>query len=125
ALPVIANLDRDVNAALAGTALSGAHLAVGGPAAFFVDMQSIGNSDFRIMSAVLIAGIFVVLALLLRSLVAPFYLLASVILSYAATMGLTALVSLGVFHEAGISFCYHRSCSSSWWRSVLTTTSSS
>ena len=104
ALPVIRHLDRDVNAALAGSALSGAHLAVGGPASFFVDMQSIGNSDFRVMSAVLIAGIFVVLALLLRSLVAPFYLLASVILSYAATMGLTALVSIGVFHEAGISF---------------------
>lgn len=104
ALPVIANLDRDVNAALAGTALSGAHLAVGGPAAFFVDMQSIGNSDFRIMSAALIAGIFIVLALLLRSLIAPFYLLASVVLSYAATMGLTTAVFVGIGGQPGISF---------------------
>lgn len=104
ALPVIRGLDGDVNEALAGTALSGAHLSVGGPAAFFADMQSIGNNDFRVMSAALVAGIFIVLALLLGSLIAPFYLLASVILSYAATMGLTAGVFVGLGHEAGISF---------------------
>src|SRR5579864_1795749 len=104
ALPVIRNLDRDVNQALAGTTLTGAHLAVGGPAAFFADMQSIGNSDFRIMSATLIAGIFIVLALLLQSLIAPFYLLASVIFSYAATMGLTTGVFVGIGGQPGISF---------------------
>jgi RND superfamily putative drug exporter len=104
ALPVIRNLDKVVDGAVAGTALSGAHLAVGGPAAFFVDMQDIGNADFRVMTAVLIGGIFVVLALLLRSLVAPFYLLASVVLSYAATLGLCALVFIKGFGEPGISF---------------------
>jgi len=104
ALPLIRGLDETVNRALAGSALSGAHLAVGGPASFFVDIQDIGNADFRVMSAVLIAGIFIVLALLLRSVVAPFYLLASVVLSYAATMGLCTLLFVVVLGDPGISF---------------------
>ena len=55
-------------------------------------MRRISNDDSRVLFAVIIAAIFVVLALLLRSLVAPFYLLASVVLSYAATMGITVVV---------------------------------
>jgi RND superfamily putative drug exporter len=104
ALPTIRDLDDVTDRALAGTALSGARLAIGGPASFFVDMQDIGASDFRVMTAVLIGGIFLVLALLLRSVVAPFYLLASVVLSYAATMGLCVAVFIGLFNEPGISF---------------------
>lgn len=104
ALPIIRSLDDIANKALSGTALSGSRLAVGGPASFFVDMQDIGNSDFRVMTAVLIGGIFLVLAWLLRSLIAPFYLLASVVLSYAATMGLCVFLFVGIFGDAGISF---------------------
>lgn len=102
-LAVVRDLDTKVNDALAGSALAGARVYVGGPATFFSDMQTIGNHDFRVIAAVLIAGIFTVLALLLRSLVAPFYLLASVIASYAATLGLTSAVFDGIFHQS-ISF---------------------
>ena len=103
-LATIRQLDSVAATTLAGGPLSGAHLYVGGPASFFSDMQTIGNHDFRVIVAVLIAAIFVVLALLLRSLVAPFYLLATVVLSYAATMGLLVAVFHGAFGISGISF---------------------
>jgi RND superfamily putative drug exporter len=99
-LAVVRDLDTKVNDALAGSALSGARLSIAGPATFFSDMQTIGNHDLRVIAAVLIAGIFVVLALLLRSLVAPFFLLASVVASYAATLGLTSAVFDGIFHQS-------------------------
>lgn len=54
------------------------------------------RAGFRVMSAVLTGGIFLMLALL-HSLVAPVYLLASVVPSCAATIGLCA----DVFHGAG------------------------
>jgi putative drug exporter of the RND superfamily len=104
ALPVIGHLDQTANNALAGTALSGARLEIGGPPAAFTDMQQVGNRDFRVMTAVLLAGIFAVLALLLRSLIAPFYLLATVLVSYAATLGLTSAVFDGLLHQKGLSF---------------------
>jgi hypothetical protein len=67
-------------------------------------MRQLSNDDFRVIVAVIIGAIFVVLALLLRSLVAPFYLLASVILSYAATMGITVAVFQGILGDPGITF---------------------
>jgi RND superfamily putative drug exporter len=67
-------------------------------------MRQISNDDFRLIVIVIVAAIFAVLALLLRSLVAPLYLLATVILSYAATMGITVAVFQGLVGDAGITF---------------------
>jgi uncharacterized membrane protein YdfJ with MMPL/SSD domain len=101
---VFHSIDNAVNDTLAGGPLSGARLAVGGPAAFYVDIQDIGSTDTRTMGVVLFGGIFLVLALLLRSAVAPFYLLATVLASFAATLGLTVIVFQGIIGDAGISF---------------------
>jgi RND superfamily putative drug exporter len=104
ALDAFERIDDTAAHALAGTALTGARLNVGGPSSFYADMRQISNRDFRTIVAVILAAIFVVLALLLKSLVAPFYLLASVVLSYAATMGITVAVFQGVFGAEGITF---------------------
>ena len=101
---VFHSIDDAVDETLAGGPLSGARLAVGGPAAFYVDIQDIGSTDTRTMGVVLFGGIFLVLALLLRSAVAPFYLLATVLASFAATLGLTVIVFQGIIGDAGISF---------------------
>jgi uncharacterized membrane protein YdfJ with MMPL/SSD domain len=101
---VFHHIDDVTAATLAGGPLSGARLAVGGPASFYVDIQDIGGSDTRTMAMVLFGGIFLVLALLLRSLVAPFYLLATILASFAATLGLTVIVFEGILGQSGISF---------------------
>jgi uncharacterized membrane protein YdfJ with MMPL/SSD domain len=104
ALDVFEHIDDTTANALAGTALTGSTIAVGGPSSFYADIREISNSDFRLLCAVIIGAIFVVLALLLKSIVAPFYLLASVVLSYAATMGITVVVFEGILGQAGITF---------------------
>ena len=104
ALDAIRKIDDTANTALAGTALSGARINVGGPSSFYADMRQISNDDSRVIFGVIIGAIFVVLALLLRSLVAPFYLLVSVVLSYAATMGITVFVFQGILGDPGITF---------------------
>ena len=43
-------------------------------------MRQISNDDFKLIVVVIVIAIFLVLAVLLRSLVAPVYLLATVIL---------------------------------------------
>ncbi|MFV0426026.1 MAG: MMPL family transporter [Beutenbergiaceae bacterium] len=65
---------------------------VGGAAAERLDTQQTTASDLRIIVPVVLAVIFLMLVLLLRSLVAPLLLLAANVLSFAATMGLSALV---------------------------------
>src|SRR3546814_3258480 len=69
------------------------------PSSFYADMRQISNDDFKLIVVVILAAIFIVLALLLRSLVAPLYLLATVVLSYAATMGITVAVFQGLLGE--------------------------
>ena len=77
---------------------------VGGLSAVFADVRDANNRDLAVIFPV--AGLFiaVVLALLLRSLVAPLYLMAAVVLGYLSTMGATVIVFLGIGPQAGVSF---------------------
>jgi RND superfamily putative drug exporter len=78
--------------ALSGTRLAGAHVLITGEAPLNANLQSYFLRDFRVVAIAVLLGVLIVLILLLRSLVAPIYLLLSVLLSYAAAMGLTTLV---------------------------------
>lgn len=104
ALADFRRLDDIATEALSGTSLAGSAVEVAGPTSFYADIQEVGTRDFRVMSAVLVIGIFIVLALLLRSLVAPFYLLATVVLSYTATLGITVIVFRTILGQDGITF---------------------
>jgi RND superfamily putative drug exporter len=101
---VVRHLDDHAAAALAGSSLAGARLVVGGPGAFLVDFQDGANGDFRAIAALVLAAALVVLALLLRSAVAPLYLLPTAVLSFTAALGLTVIVFQGVFDHPGLSF---------------------
>ena len=91
-------------ATLSGGPLSGARLAVGGPPAIFADIETLGAADFHRVAAVLLVAILVVLVVLLRSPVTPLYLLATVVLSYAAALGLTATLFSRLLGQGDISF---------------------
>ncbi len=76
---------------------AGTDALVGGSTAVYVDIRAAMNRDYSVVFPAAAALIFLVLALLLRSLVAPWYLLASVGLGFGATLGATALL----FQQAG------------------------
>jgi RND superfamily putative drug exporter len=82
---------------------SGVEILAAGPTAFYGDMRRIGTEDFRVMILQVALIVLLVLGLLLRSVVAPFYLLATVLLSFAATMGATVLVFQVLGASDGIS----------------------
>ncbi|PFG41352.1 RND superfamily putative drug exporter [Georgenia soli] len=65
---------------------------VGGAAAQRLDTQETAAQDLRTIIPVVLVAIFLMLVLLLRSVVAPLVLLAANVLSFGATMGLSALV---------------------------------
>ncbi|RZQ60020.1 MMPL family transporter [Amycolatopsis suaedae] len=70
----------------------GAQAKVGGPTAVQLDTQDTSARDRAVIIPIVLVVIFAVLALLLRSLLAPLLLIATVVLSFAATMGVSALV---------------------------------
>ena len=77
---------------------------VAGEAPAFYDISSISNSDLLHVIPIAIVVIGVLLALVMRSLVAPLYLIASVGLSYFAALGLAVVVFIEIGGSGGITF---------------------
>jgi RND superfamily putative drug exporter len=79
----------------------GADAKVGGPTAIQADTQSTSRRDLRVLIPIVLAVILVILVLLLRALVAPTVLISTVVLSFAATIGVSALFFNHVFNFPG------------------------
>lgn len=76
-------------------------ILVGGSSAVSYDVDQASRHDNRLIIPVVLLLIGIILSLLLRSLAAASLLLATVVLSYAATLGVCQLVFHNVFHFAG------------------------
>lgn len=77
---------------------------VGGITAVFADINSANNRDLSVILPVAAVLIALILAALLRSLVAPIYLVIAVLLNFAATLGATVYVFQGIQGEPGVTF---------------------
>ena len=101
--------------------VSGADALVGGATAI-IDVRESSQRDNTVIIPIVLLVIFVVLALLLRALLAPVLLIATVVLSFAATLGVASLVFDYVFRWPGSDpRCRStRLCSSSRWASTTT-----
>ncbi len=98
---------RSLQTLMAGQASSfgpGATTYVGGATAEYADVQSTISSDFLRVAVITIVGILIVLILLLRALAAPAYLVLTVLLSYSASLSLSAFLVQTVFGQPGINY---------------------
>jgi RND superfamily putative drug exporter len=84
--------------------IGAADYGVGGQAPAIYDISSISNSDLATVIPIAIAVIGILLALVMRSLVAPLYLIASVGLSYLAALGLSVLLFVEIAGDGGLVF---------------------
>jgi putative drug exporter of the RND superfamily len=75
-----------------------------GEAAALYDISDTANHDLRVIVPIAVLAIGLLLALVLRSLVAPLYLIVSVVLSYLAALGVATLAFIVIGGESGISF---------------------
>src|SRR5580693_6709822 len=78
--------------------------AVGGEAPALYDISAVSNSDLVKVIPIAIVVIGILLALVLRSLVAPLYLIASVGLSYLAALGLSVILFVDIGESQGLVF---------------------
>ena len=87
-----------------GSAPSGTTAVVGGMTSIFVDINAATEHDYAVVFPVAAVLIMLILGLLLRSVVAPWYLIASVGLGFGATLGATVLVFQHIRGEPGLIF---------------------
>ncbi|UFS58526.1 MMPL family transporter [Subtercola endophyticus] len=74
---------------------------VGGQTALSLDTNTTAQRDLATIIPIVLLVILVILMLLLRAIVAPLLLIATVVLSYSATLGISAVVFNHVFDFAG------------------------
>ena len=84
--------------------IGAADYGVGGQAPAIYDISSISNSDLLHVIPIAIVVIGILLALVMRSLVAPLYLIVSVGLSYLAALGLSVLLFVDLAGDGGLVF---------------------
>jgi RND superfamily putative drug exporter len=75
---------------------AGSTALVGGVSSTFADISAANSRDLRVIFPVAGLLIAAILALMLRSLVAPIYLMIAVVLSFFATLGATVLAFQGI-----------------------------
>ncbi|MEV7616978.1 MMPL family transporter [Streptomyces sp. NPDC089799] len=93
---------RTVEAARAAVhGVEGADAQVGGNTAVALDTQEAAARDSRVIIPLVLLVVFLVLALLLRAIVAPLLLMATVVLSFGAALGVSSVVFDHVFGFAG------------------------
>jgi RND superfamily putative drug exporter len=100
------NATPEIRAAVAQAgARSGAvQSGVAGEAAALYDISSTANHDLGVIVPIAVLAIGLLLALVLRSLVAPLYLIVSVMLSYLAALGVATIAFIDLGGDSGISF---------------------
>ncbi len=84
--------------------LKGGTYLVGGDGAVRADIMATNEGDFGVVVGSAIAGILLVIILLLRSIVAPLYMILTVLLNYGATLGITTLFFSKVLGQSGMIY---------------------
>ena len=84
--------------------LASAQVFLGGATAEVADVQRVIHQDLQTVGVVTVVGIFAVLAILLRSLVAPLYLVGTVVFSYGSSLGLSTLFFQGLLGHEGVYY---------------------
>src|SRR4029453_15354018 len=86
----------------AARAVAGDEVLVGGPSAEEYDLRQSAVHDNRLIVPLALIVVFLILALLLRAITAPLVLIATVVVSYFAALGLGAFFFENIFGFAGM-----------------------
>ena len=100
----VTTLKEHVRPGAHAAAPAGTYALVGGTTAVFADIQRAVDHDYTLVFPVAAGLILLMLALMLRSLVAPWYLMASVGLGFGAALGASVLFFQGLRGEPGLVF---------------------
>jgi RND superfamily putative drug exporter len=100
----ISNIAGPIRMAAHSVHLKDSSVYVGGSTAIIADIKAVTVRDLKVIFPIAGVFIFIILAVLLRSLVAPIFLLLCVGLGYVATLGATTLIFLRFGSAPGLIF---------------------
>jgi RND superfamily putative drug exporter len=100
----VARLREAVDKSISTSSLKGSPHYIGGESATRADIMLTNDADFGRVVGLAIASILIVIIILLRSLLAPLYMVATVLLNYGATLGIATWLFLDVMNQSGMIY---------------------
>ena len=104
ALTVIEDIRSIIQSTINSQSITGVEVLVGGDTAVQLDTKTVIDEDTRLLAPLILIAILCVLILIQRSFVAPLYLLFSVIISYAATFGISIFIFQDILNHTGVAY---------------------
>ncbi|MGG5254686.1 MMPL family transporter [Neobacillus sp. SM06] len=98
AMPIIRSINKQVDAALNGTDLQDAKVAIGGTTAVNADLKDVSQKDFLRTATIMLIGIALVLILITRSVSRSIFIVGSLVLVYFTSLGISELMSANILH---------------------------
>ena len=92
AMDQVGSIITTARSAQANTSLSDASISMTGLTPYYSELRGMYNHDLRFIIVMTVAVVFLILAMLLRAVVAPLYLVGTVILSYLSSLGIGVIV---------------------------------
>ena len=103
-LATVARLRKAATSSISASTLTGSLHYIGGESATRADIMLTNDADFGRVVGLSIAGILIVIAILLRSLLAPLYMVATVLLNYGTTLGIATWLFLDVMKQGSMIY---------------------
>lgn len=104
AMNMIDQITDQANLAKKKTVFAKADPKIAGISSMNHDLEKISDADYSRTVFLMIAGIFIVLVFMLRSLIIPIYLIGSLVLTYFTSLGIAELLFVQVLGYAGLSW---------------------
>lgn len=104
AIDQVDTLQETVARSLKNTSLEQAEIAAGGTSSTYNDLKQMSTKDYNRTVMLMLAGILIILILLMRSFVIPIYLVASLLITYYASLGVTEIVFTDLLGYSGVTW---------------------
>jgi putative drug exporter of the RND superfamily len=100
----VTSLREQTEDAIQSSSIAGAKSYLGGEAPSRADILAINSSDFGRVTVLTVIGVLVVIALLLRSVLAPLYMVLTVLFNYGATLGICVWLFMDLMHKDSLIY---------------------
>ncbi|MCJ1909546.1 MMPL family transporter [Planococcus ruber] len=104
AIETTANIKEAVERSAKNTPLEDAEIAFSGISSINSDLQDVSSNDFTNTVTIMLISLFVVLAILFRSLIMPLYMIGSLLLTYYTSISIAELIFVNGLGYDGISW---------------------
>ena len=104
AIDITTEIKETVERTTAGTPLESAEIAFSGISSINSDLEEVSSSDFASTVIIMLISLFVVLAIIFRSLIMPLYMIGSLLLTYYTSISIAELIFVNGLGYDGISW---------------------